>query len=321
MKKIYGFLLAAAVTACLAGGLTGCGSDKRREAQITYRQYGITCLKSGDYESAVSAFQKALDQSTWGITDTEIDICLYKAKAQYLNGDLDGAKETYKALMDYSDLPEAYYQRGCFYYAVGEEESGLKDFKKAVKIDPENVDLYIGIYENIKKYSSGEAPEEYLEKALEIEGEKSSDFINKGRVYLLMDDYDKAIEYLNKAIDKGDNEANFYLAIVYAAKGDDAQSEACFAEYTKSSSASAAELCSMADTLMKRDDYKTALKYLEAAEDLPDATDLRSIKKSIIICYERTGDYNNAALLMANYVKEYPDDEDAKRDYTFLKTR
>lgn len=321
MKKINGFLLVAATLVCVCGFVAGCGNSKSKEAQITHRQYGIAQLKSGDFEGAVKSFQNALDQSTWGIGNTEIDICLYKARAQYLSGDLDGAKETYQAMIDYKELPEVYYQRGCFYYAIGEADAGFKDFEKAISLAPDNTDLYIGVYENIKKNGYTDAPEEYLQKALAIEGSSSKDFINKGRIYLLLEEYDKAIENLNKAVEKGDKEANFYLAIVYAAMGEEEQSEKSFAEYTKSGDASAAELCSMADTLMKRDDYKTALKYLEAAQDLPSATDIRSIKKSIIICYERTGDYANAQTLMSSYLKEYPDDEDAKRDYTFLKTR
>ena len=54
---------------------------------------------------------------------------------------------------------------------------------------------------------------------------------------------------------------------------------------------------------------------------MPDATDLATIRKNTIICYENLGDFEKAKSLMEAYVADYPDDEEAKKDYTFLKTR
>ena len=77
----------------------------------------------------------------------------------------------------------------------------------------------------------------------------------------------------------------------------------------------------MAQTLMNSGDYETAKQYLEAAAEMPDATDLATIRKNTIICYENLGDFEKAKSLMEAYVADYPDDEEAKKDYTFLKTR
>lgn len=321
MKKIYRVLVVSclALVACIA--IVGCKSSKNREKQETYRQYGINCLKSGDYEEAVKSFQSALDQSIGGIGEVEVDICLYKAKAQYLSGDFEGAEATYAALIDYKEYPESYYQRGCFYFAQGEYDKGIADFDKAIEKDPDNYEIYIGAYEAIYRNIDGDSGAKYLEKALKIKGEDSTDYMMKGRIYFLMKDYDNASENLEKALEKGEKEANFYLAQLFAAKGDNDTSDKYFEDYTKSGEASAADLCSMAETLMLNGDYKTAKNYLEAAQNMPDVTDVRNLKKSIIICYENIGDFENAKLLMDAYIKDYPDDEDAKRDNTFLKTR
>lgn len=51
------------------------------------------------------------------VGDEEIDICFYNAKAQYLSGDIDGAIESYTAIIDYNGNADAYYLRGCQYFA------------------------------------------------------------------------------------------------------------------------------------------------------------------------------------------------------------
>ena len=45
----------------------------------------------GNYEDAIKAFQNALNQSLRKVGEKEIDICFYKAQAQYLSGAKDDA--------------------------------------------------------------------------------------------------------------------------------------------------------------------------------------------------------------------------------------
>lgn len=94
-----------------AGMLTGCGSGDKEKDKDAYRQYGINCIENGSYDDAVDAFQKALDQSVGSVGAEELDICYYKAKAQYLSGDVDGAIDTYTAIIDYNKDSDAYYLR------------------------------------------------------------------------------------------------------------------------------------------------------------------------------------------------------------------
>ena len=71
-------------------------------------------MQSGDYEGAVAAFNSALSQCVGKITDTELDICYYKAAAQYAGGDIEGALATYQAMIDYDEENgNAYYLHGC----------------------------------------------------------------------------------------------------------------------------------------------------------------------------------------------------------------
>ena len=89
-KLLWNLVCAGVLSAALLGG---CGKKDTSEQQA-YRQYGINCMESGNYEEAINAFQKTLDLSVGGITNLEIDTCYYKAEAQYLFGDIRSCKAT-----------------------------------------------------------------------------------------------------------------------------------------------------------------------------------------------------------------------------------
>ncbi len=102
--------------------LASCG-NKVNTDQLAFRTYGINCMNEGRYEEAVQAFQGALDCANGNITDVEIDICLYKAKALFFAGRNEDALEVYNAILDYdNDIPVAYYQRGCLFLVTGNHD-------------------------------------------------------------------------------------------------------------------------------------------------------------------------------------------------------
>ena len=93
-----------------------------------------SCLlytSSGDYEGALAAFDGALACCTGKITDLEIDICYYKAAAQYAAQDTEGALETYNAMIDYDGKnANAYYLRGCLKMCI-RDRIGVGIIKRA----------------------------------------------------------------------------------------------------------------------------------------------------------------------------------------------
>ena len=93
--------------------------NREREAQqLVYRQEGIAYYEQGDYEHALECFQKALEDSKGDINDVEMDICFYKARTLYELGDMEGALETYNAVVEYNESPKAYFLRGNLYYSM-----------------------------------------------------------------------------------------------------------------------------------------------------------------------------------------------------------
>ena len=323
MKNFRKIGIAAVLFAAVCIG-AGCGA-KKDNSQEVFRQYGINCLNEGKYEDAVTAFQKALDQSVGGITEVELDTCYYKAEALYKSGDTEGAIEVYDAILNYKELPKAYFLRGSLYYATGVESKkgqGPKDFDKAVELDPENYDLYIGIYEALT--SAGDPrgnAKDYLQKALKIEGDKPQNHMQRGRIYYLLGDYKKAKELLEKARKEDVKEADYYLTETYEALGDTDAAQSAFSAYLESGLADSGSLYNIGNSLMKAEEYERAIECFDKALGMEKVPNRQVILKSRIAAYEYSGDFSGARKLVAEYQKEYPEDYSLDDEKTFLETR
>lgn len=304
-----------------AGMLTGCGSDDKAKDKDAYRQYGINCIENGSYDDAVDAFQKALDQSVGSVGAEELDICYYKAKAQYLSGDVDGAIDTYTAIIDYDKDSDAYYLRGCIYFAKNDTDKGLKDFKTALSENNDNYELYLGVYETLSKYGMNDQGKEYLDNALKLKAKTADDYMQRGRIYTMLGDYDSAIKSLKKAVDEKLVKANYYMGEVYQKKGDNDSSQKYFKKYLDSGEADSYDLMNMGQAQMDNGNYDTAITYFQNALELESVPNKQQITKAMIIAYEYSGDFATAKSKMEEYMKDYPDDEDAAREYQFLETR
>ena len=72
---------------------------------------------------------------------------------------------------------------------------------------------------------------------------------------------------------------------------------------------------------MEMKDYQGALEAFQKAMNIEDNGMMQVLKMNEVVAYEKLGEYKQAAVLLNSYLKTYPDDETAKREYEFLKTR
>ena len=72
---------------------------------------------------------------------------------------------------------------------------------------------------------------------------------------------------------------------------------------------------------MKSGEYDEALSAFRSAANVENNGMERTLEFNQIVAYEYTGNFKQAAVLMEAYLKKYPDDENAIREYEFLKTR
>lgn len=301
--------------------LTGCAKERLKN-ELKYRQIGLTCMESGDYQGAVDAFDYALSFCLGAIGETEIDICYYKAAAQYAAGDLEGALATYDALIGYNKKDaSAYYTRGCLHLQRGEGEAAFADFKNAVAYDAENYELYIHIYENLAAYHLMEEGKEYLNKAFQIKGSAAENLTYRGKLYLLLGEYENATAELKVALEKGSIEANLVMAQVFEAKGDAASAETYYKAYEEKGAGDSKTMNALAEIQMAKSDYAAALNYINQGLAMEQVTNKHELMQNQIICLEYMADFAGAWKVAQEYVQLYPNDMEVQREYIFLKSR
>ena len=293
MKKKK-FIYIAAVAATGLSLLAGCTNEKK-ENQAAYRQIGINDMQTGDYAGAVEAFDSALGQCIGRITADELDICYYKAAAQFAGGDAEGAVATYTAIIDYDkESADAYYLRGCVYLKQGNTEGAVSDFDSAIRYNSDDYELYVNIYENLSAYDMTEKGKEYLEKAIGVNGNDAEDYAWRGLSYYYLGQYDKAMSELNTAIDKSSVIANLYLARVYEALGDSSSAGTYYQAYVDFGVDDSEAMNSLAELEIAKGNYSGALSYLEQGISMENVTNKKELMQNLVICYEYTGNYNAA---------------------------
>lgn len=317
MKKLIIVLLVLLI------GVTGCGENKeKRENQEAYRRIGMNCMAEGNYEAAVDAFQKALDQSLARVGEIEVDTCYYKAEAQYLAGRTSDAIATYTALIEYDDEnAKAYYLRGSLCMAEGIREDAVKDFEQAAKYAGDDYAIPVGIAKQMSQAGDSAEAERYLKRALDIGGKSASSYTWRGRIYLMRKDYENAKKELKKALKKESTEASLYLGQLYEATGESAKAEECYSSYVESHAGDTLALESLAELAFQKEDYDKAVSYLKLALETDNPVNEQSLRRKLIQAYEFSADFAKAKEQAQSYTGDYPDDEEAAREYVFLQTR
>ena len=317
MKKI---VLSAVVIGIALALCTGCGSE-RKEEQQSLRLDGITLMENGQYEEALEKFQEALDLSLGKVGETEMDICFYKAEAQYMLKDVEGAMETYSAIVDFNENAKAYFLRGNLYYSLGEEEKALKDYAAAIEQESKDYELYIGVYEALTAHGKEKEAQDYLNQALEIKGNSAYDKMQKGRINFLLGENETALALLEEAAEGKEKKSFYYLTEIYSIMGDEESSKSNMKSYLESGVTDSYTLFQIANDELGKGNFDMAISCLNSALELETVPNKQVIMKTLVIAYEQKLDFASALELMQEYVDAYPEDEEAKRELTFLETR
>ena len=317
IKKILYMAIVVVLTIVLC---TGC-SNERKEDQRELRIKGITLMENGKYEEALEQFQAALDLSLGKVGEVEMDICFYKAEAQYMLGDVEGAMATYTAIIDFNDNAKAHLLRGNLYYGLEDEENALKDYAAAIENEKKDYGLYIGVYEALMAHGQEKQAQDYLNQALELNGNSTYDKMQKGRINYLLGEHETALSLLEEAAKGKEKQAYYYLAEIYSLMGDEASAQSNMNAYMESGIADSYGLFSIAEDELAKGNNDMAIECLTAALKLEKVPNKQIIMKTLVVAYENKRDFASALELMTKYVAEYPDDEEAKRELTFLETR
>ncbi len=313
-KKIWILLLFVTLLFC------ACGVD--REGQRAARDEGIAAMTAGDYAKAVECFNKALSFANARVTEAEVNICYYKAAAQFLAGATGDAVSTYTDLLTYDEKDaQAYFLRGSVFLNDGDLENGMKDYEAAVAAAPMDYDMYIGIYENLMALGHAAEAEGVLNAALEISGEAAEDYLNRGRIYMILDQYEVAKTTLQKAVDMGNVDAKVSLAEVYHMQGDEATARKLLDEYVHTENLKASSLATAGDLLLSQGSYEEALAVYRQGLTLENPDSVRGLLRGEVAALEFTGDFAGARDKANEYIAAYPSDGAILRELVFLNSR
>lgn len=286
-----------------------------------YRGQGIAYMGLTQYDKAIEAFGKFFSESSSIPNAMDYDVNYYLAVAHYKNGELQKAKEIYDAILNMkSKEKDAYFMRGSILLELGKYEEAKLDFDQAIELDPYNYDQLVSIFQVLDQFGYREIGHVYLQQAIDNAPKDITNF-DKGRIYYYMDDYELARNYLEQARDAGDAQAAYYLGKTWEALGEYNYAASVYNSYLKDQEKSALIYNQLALCYMQLEDYDAALSAIEEGLQLEDKTFQQVLSFNRIVIYEYQGDFKKAAALMAAYKRNYPDDEEALREYEFLKTR
>lgn len=345
-----GVILAAAVMllgGCAMGGATGsrttegisklesgayqeamtCFQDavKGGEQQmLAYRGLGLAYMGLAQYENAETAFEAALECCDGKMPRNTQDIRLYMATAQYRQEKYEDTITTCDLILSESSEgnKEAYFLRGSSHLYEKQQTEAEADFAAAVAMAPEDYDLYLNIYECYRKNNLSGLGGTYLQEALNIQGDDTEHYYNRGRIYYYLENYDQAQAQLIAPVEQKYEPAMYLIGRVYLAQQDYAHAQAIYLQIQEEFGENIQVYNGLALCAMEAEEYAAALSYIgQGLEMEGSAEEKQELYFNEIVAYERSLDFAAAKEKAQAYVQQYPSDEAGQKEWTFLSTR
>jgi tetratricopeptide (TPR) repeat protein len=286
-----------------------------------YRGIGISYLMEGQYNEAITNFDQALLIKE--AEDLDVDLLFYKASALEQANDYEAAAEIYSKLLELKANDAAIYSaRGNIYRLIGNYELSVADYDKAIEISSKEFNYYLGKFASLKELAKEEEAQAVLAQAAQLKVNGDYEKYELAKVHFYQGNYEVALNEFTAAIENGFTQGYYFLGEMNLMNKDYVGALANFDAYLNAGNLEFGLLYNQLLTChLQTDNLEQAKVYLDKAKQVNDATIQDQLTKNEIIYLEKTGDYATAYTLMTAYVEKYPEDEGAKKDFYFLKTR
>ena len=293
-------------------------NDHKNKQEI-YRVTGICYMGLGLYEEAIEALETALQYNNGFIKNVDYDINQYLAAAYYNVGRTEDAAHVYGAIVGLKPKnAEMQYLYGISLLEAGDYETSKAAFDKAVALEPTNYERIAEIYKAFYKFGYGELGLAYVEEALKEEGGINA--YDKGRLLYYVGRYSEAISNLEKVESKKYKDVPLYLGMSYEAMGDYNYAASIYtAAMENNTNPALYNQLGLCQTKLRN--YDAALEAFQKGLLCEDESYKQSLRFNEAVTYEYLADFKTAKALMETYLKDYPFDAVAKREYQFLETR
>lgn len=285
------------------------------------RGRGIAYYKLRQYDNAVKRFEEALKISELPKLDT--DIMNYMGSALAMTGNYDRAIRIYTELLALNEKDAAaYLNRASCYRSIGDYEKSLADYDQAIAMAPESYDAYFGKYYLLSEHGFESDAEAVLSQAEQIVPATAEDNYNMAKLHYYQGLYDIAMEELNEGYANGFTEAYYYIGEIYRINKDYQKAIFHYDKYINEYETPLPNAYNqIAFCQIKIGEYEKAIKNLEIGISYEQEATLQTLKKNEIIAYESLGRFEEAMAKMEDYLAEYPEDTEAKKEAKFIKTR
>ena len=288
--------------------------------QLIARGRGIAYLGLAKYEESIEQFLLALSYSNEFIDDFDFDTNYYLATSYFKNGQSDQAEKVYSAILALRDDREAYFLRGIACLEQDKISEAKADFDVALAKNATDYDMRIEVAKALEERGYEAESKAYLQAALGNNEKKMSDY-DKGRLSYYIGEYEAARNYLESSKGNKDAKTILLLGQTYEKLGDYNYAASIYSNYLTQNSADVVIFNRLGMCKLQAGDARSALEYFNQALALEDSSMTQTLKFNQIVAYEYLGDFDQASVLMKNYLQIYPDDQDAIREYEFLKSR
>lgn len=291
----------------------------RKNRQELARLKGICYIGTGQYQAAVTALETALSYNEGFLKEVDYDINRYLAVAYYNLEHYEEAEHVYAAMVELVPKDaEIQYMHGVTFLKLGRFEDAKNAFDRAVALEPANYDRIIDIYEAFYQYGYRDLGLEYVETA--IKSSANMNDYDKGRMYYHTEQYNLAVSALENIDKDAYSDAALYLGMSYEALGDYNYAVSVYSSAIKDNTTPGLfnhlGLCQM-----KIGAYGEALKSFQKGLACEGGEFKQALRFNEAVAYEYLADFDTAKKLMQAYLKDYPNDAEAQREYDFLKTR
>jgi tetratricopeptide (TPR) repeat protein/beta-lactamase regulating signal transducer with metallopeptidase domain len=171
--------------------------EKSSTGSAEYISQGVSFLKQGKVEDAITQFNRAID-----LDPGKAVAYAARGSAYFRLEKLDNAISDYNRAIEINpDLEVAYQGRGSVYYRQGQFDNAISDYTRVIKINPGLVNAYIdrgNIYQEQGRFD--EAISDFS-KVLEMKPGEAITYYLRGNAYYQKNQFDNAISDYSKVVE------------------------------------------------------------------------------------------------------------------------
>ena len=296
--------------------------EAEEDERLILRGRGMALMAKLEYEEAVDCFTRALQLSNGVPQDIDYDINYYLGVCFHKLGKYEDAKERYDAIIALRPREvDAYMQRATEYLYLRDVDSACTDFEKALSLKKKDYTLYIDMYNILAETGFQPYGVDYLNDALNKYDRNMSDY-DKGYINYCLGNYSTAKNYLEQARTGGNKSEEVLLLLgkCYEELDDTAFAINIYKKYLETEP-DAGVYNQLAVALIDQGRYEEALEAVVNGLEIDTNEAHQQLLYNRIVAYEHLGEFEKARDLCAQYLVDYPSDENMAREYDFLKTR